>query len=151
MSLNAREKTVIATKAMNLSEKESLDYLKEKGYEMSKRTYYRILEQTSSETKKRLYDIAKNQGQNMLDRIDTFKALEKSLWDDHDKCDDILLRLKISREIRDLQQYISAYNKATAGVIEDVVENFEKDYEYQVPDLSSLAGTETQKETSLNS
>jgi len=151
MPLNDREKTVITTKAMNLSEKESLDHLKEKGYEMSKRTYYRILEQTSSETKKRLYDIAKNQEQNMLDRIDTFKALEKSLWDDHNKCDDILLRLKISREIRDLQQYISAYNKATASVIEDVVENFEKDYEYQAPDLSSLAGTETQKETSLNS
>ena len=151
MPLNDREKTVITTKAMNLSEKESLDYLKEKGYEISKRTYYRILEQTSSETKKRLYDIAKNQEQNMLDRIDTFKALEKSLWNDHDKCDDIALRIKISREIRDLQQYISAYNKAAAGIVEEIVKNFEKDHEVQTTDLSSLDGTEMQKEISLNS
>ena len=147
MSLNDTEKTVIATKVMRFSEKEALDYLKEKGHQMSKRTYYRILGRISSKTSKRLFEISKNFKERHLQRIDEFEIIRIEMWKNYYKCDDPLDRVKILKHIVDLLSSISAFDEATAGVIEDVIRNFGKDHEDQTPSLSTLDGTETQKET----
>jgi len=147
MPLNDRELLVVATKTMRLSEKEALDYLKEKGYEISKKTYYRILGRISSETRKRLFEICKNMMERHMDRIDDVELLRRLLLeilrDEKTKTAD---RIRAIHELRELEPWISAFDEAAQGVLEDFVKNFGKDPDDQVPSLSSLDGTESQND-----
>ena len=143
MPLNATESLVVATKIMRLSEKESLDYLKKRGIEISRDKYYRILGRISSETSKRLYEICKNFKERHMQRIDKFEVIEKLMWENYKECNDPTKRVRILKEIREMQIYLSAFDEATAGVIEEVIRNFGKDHEDQIPSLSTLDGTGT--------
>lgn len=143
MPLNDTELLVVTTKTMRLSVKEALAYLKEKGHEMSKNTYYRILGRVSSETRKRLFEICKNFKEHHMQRIDEFEIIRKEMWDNYNECDDPVDRVKILKEIREILIYISAFEEAAAGVIEEVIKNFGKDHEDQIPSLSTLDGTGT--------
>ena len=132
---------------MRFSVKEALEYLKEKGNQMSKRTYYRILGRISSETSKRLFEISKNMRERHMERIDELETIRKEMWKNYNKCDEPLDRVKILKQIVELLPYISAFDEATAGVIEEVIRNFGKDPEEQIPNLLTLDGTGTQNET----
>lgn len=143
MVLNGREILVLEAKCRNMKEPQALEYLKSHGHKISPRTYYRTLGGIKKETNQRLYEIAKNQKEYHLERIDKFRTIETLLWESLEKCSDIMDRVKIMREIREIQIYISAFDEATAGVIEMVREEFGKDDEDQTPSLSTLDGTET--------
>jgi len=143
MPLNDTELLVVTTKTMRLSAKEALAYLKEKGHEMSKKTYYRILGRVSSETRKRLFEICKNFKERYLDRIDTLTTIEKLMWENYNECDVPATRVRILKELREMQVYLSAFDEGTALVIEEVIRNFGKDHEDQIPSLSTLDGTGT--------
>lgn len=143
MPLNETELLVVATKTMRLSEKEALDYLEEKSHKMSRQTYYRILGRVSSETRKRLFEICKNFKERYLDRIDTLTTIEKLMWENYNECDVPATRVRILKELREMQVYLSAFDEGTALVIEEVIRNFGKDHEDQIPSLSTLDGTRT--------
>jgi len=143
MPLNATELLVVATKVMRLSEKEALDYLKEHGIEIGRDKYYRILGRISSETRKRLFEICKNLKERHMQRIDKFEVIEKLMWENYHKCYKPIDKVKVLKEIREIQLYISAFDEATVGVIEEVIRNFGKDHEDQIPSLSTLDGTGT--------
>ena len=145
MPLNDREKVVITTKVMRFSEKEAIDYLKEKGYQMSKKTYYRILRRIAADTKKRLFEICKTMKERHMDRIDDVEFIRSQLLeilrDDKTKTTD---KLKALHELRELEPWITAFDEAAQGVLEDFVKNFGKDHEDQIPNLSTLDETESQ-------
>ena len=144
MPLNATESLVVATKIMRLSEKESLDYLKKRGIEISRDKYYRILGRVSSETSKRLYEICKNFKERHMARIDEVETIRQKLWEIFREATKTADKIRALHELRELQPWISAYDEATQGVIEDVIKNFGQDHEDQIPSLSTLDGTESQ-------
>ncbi len=148
MPLNATEMEVIIAQATSSSENEALQYLKEHGYEMHRATYYRTLARIDVESGKRLYEIAKNQKKRHRARIDKLEAIEKLMWENYKECDDPAKRVRILKEIREMQVYLSAFDQGTAGVIAEVIRNFGKDHEDQILSLSTLDGTGTYKETS---
>ncbi len=145
MPLNDTEKAVIATKVMRFSEKEALEYLEEKGHQMSKKTYYRILGRIAANTQQRLFEICKNMKERHMDRIDDVEFIRRELLeilkDDKTKTAD---KLKALHELRELEPWISAYDEAAQGVLEDFIKNFGKDPDDQTPSLSTLDGTESQ-------
>ena len=163
--LNEMQILVLATKNMRFTESEALEYLKSKGYEISKASYYKYLKDISVDTRKRLYDICKNFNEHHLERIDSLRIVEKELWqtyympkkimvqtkeerfDDDGKKVTItkqdvidvpqlpLEKAKILKDITELQPYISAYEESTQAILERSAKHFGKE---EGIDLSGL-------------
>ncbi len=129
MPLNATEMEVIMAQSIASSENDALQYLKEHGYEMHRATYYRTLGRIDVESGKRLYEIAKYQKERHRARIDKLEVIEKLMWKNYNKCDDPAKCVRILKEIREMQVYLSAFDQGTAGVIEEVIKNFGRDRE----------------------
>ena len=51
------------------------------------------------------------------------------MWKNYHKCDDPAKCVRILKEIREMQVYLSAFDQGTAGVIEEVIKNFGRDGE----------------------
>ncbi len=129
MPLNAKEMEVIIAQVTTSSENDALQYLKEHGYEMHRATYYKTLARINVESGKRLYEIAKYQKERYRARIDKLEVIEKLMWKNYSKCDDPAKCVRILKEIREMQVYLSAFDQGTAGVIEEVIKNFGRDSE----------------------
>ena len=104
---------------MHLTEKQALAYLKEAGFEMSARTYYREKSKVESLKLKRLYLIAKIGFQDQhLERIDVYEMGFKMMWQnvllekDPYKCNSMI------KDILLLQPYLSSYYEATKLIID---------------------------------
>ena len=79
--LSDRQKSVIETIRMRLTEKQSLAYLKEMGFEISPKTYYNDKRKVESLKLKRLYHIAQIGFQDQhLERIDIYEMGFKMMW-----------------------------------------------------------------------
>jgi len=129
MPLTATEIQVITAQATTSSENGALQYLKEQGCEMHRATYYRTLARINVESRKRLYEIAKHQKNRHMARINKLEVIEKLMWENYNKCDDPAKRVRILKEIREMQVYLSAFDQGTAGIIEEVIKNFGRDNE----------------------
>lgn len=136
MPLNPTELSVLATKTMRFSEKEALDYLKKHGIEISRDTYYRTLGRITSQTKDRLYEICKNMKERHMDRIDDVEMIRRELLE-------VLKipklktgeKLKALHELRELQPWISAFDEAAQGVLEDSIKAFGQEEHIDVSSL----------------
>lgn len=64
---------------MRMSEVEALFYLKERGVDIKRDTYYKTLVKIRSMTKQRLFEIAKNFTELHIDRIDKIRTIEQEL------------------------------------------------------------------------
>jgi len=136
MPLNPTEILVVLTKTMRYSEKEALKKLKEKGHEMRRDEYYKILARVTSQTKERLYEICKNMKERHIDRINDVEMIRGQLVDLLKEPGVTRIeRLKALHELRELQPYISAYDEAAQGVLEDSVRVFGEE---EHVDVSSL-------------
>ena len=117
--LNDRSKTIVESIRLRLNERQALTYLKEAGFEMSARTYYREKSKIESLKLKRLYHIAQIGFQDQhLERIDVYEMGFKMMWQnvllekDPYKCNSMI------RDILLLQPYLSAYYEATKLIID---------------------------------
>lgn len=124
MPLSERELYCLYTKALDYDEKKALQYLKDHKYPMSHATYHRVLTKIGAETLKRLVNIAKDQKQRHLKRIEKLELIETLMWEQADKEGDATKKTRILKEIREHQLYLSAFDEATDGVIEEVVRKF---------------------------
>jgi len=122
MVLNDLEITVIATKAMRLTEKESLEYLKEKGYVIERSMYYRTLAHISSETRKRAYEHAKSFLEDHINTIDELLNIKKMMYENA-KNDNLKNTLILAKIAETMIPYISAYKEATKEIIIEEVKN----------------------------
>lgn len=127
MTLNATELLVVSTKVMRFDEKEGLAYLKSRGFPMDRSTYYRILGRVDSRTRERLYHIAKDLKDRHLDRIDELYHIKDEMWKNYHREADPVNRTRILREIKEIQPYISAYDEATQGILEESMRLFGKE------------------------
>ena len=116
--LTDTQKAVVDTITMRLSIIKSLEYLKEHGFEMSRRNYFRHKKTVQGLKLKRLYHIAKiGFEEQHLERIDQLKLIQQLMWRNYDECKDAYQRSKILRMIGDVQPLLSAYYDATHTVV----------------------------------
>jgi hypothetical protein len=85
--LTERQKAVIETMKMRLTEKEALDYLSDSGFEMSDTTWYREKSKLEKMKLNRLYQIAKYGFEEQhIERIDNLELIQKMMWQDYNNC-----------------------------------------------------------------
>ena len=117
--LNDRQKAVIETIRMRLNEKQSLEYLKEVGFDIGPATYYREKRKVESMKLKRLYHIAKIGFQDQhLDRIDNTELCLKLMWENYHLEKDPFKRFPMLKDIIIVQPYLSTYYETTKLIIE---------------------------------
>lgn len=104
---------------MRLTIQQSLEYMKDVGFQMSQATYSRIKCKLQNDKLKRLYNIAKYGFQDQhLERVEQLELIQKLMWDDYHKCVDPFKRTCILEKIANIQPYLSAYYEATKDVME---------------------------------
>jgi len=122
--LNDTQKAVVDTITMKLDTERSLQYLKEHGYEMSRRKFFRQKKQIETLKLKRLYHIAKiGFEEQHLERIDQLKLIQRLMWENYDKCVSPYQRTKILESIVSIQPYLSSYYEATFFVVKEAGDN----------------------------
>lgn len=99
---------------MRLNEKQSLQYLKEVGFEIGPATYYREKKIVEEMKLKRLYNIARIGFQDQhLDRIDNTELCLKLMWENYNLEQDPFKRFQMLKDIIMVQPYLSAYYETT--------------------------------------
>ena len=122
--LNDLEIAIVSTKAMRFTEDEAMAYLKTHGFDVSKRTYYRISGHISAETRKRAFEHAKNFLPDHIDTIDELLNIKKMMYQEAIKEEDHLKKTMIlAKIVETMIPYISAYKEATKDIIIEEVKN----------------------------
>jgi hypothetical protein len=125
--LNDRQKAVIETIRMRLNEKQSLEYLKEIGFDIGPATYYREKRKVEELKLKRLYHIAKMGFQDQhLERIDVYEMGFKMMWQNVLLEKEPYKRNQMIKDILLLQPYLSAYYEATKLIFDKRQEHNER-------------------------
>jgi len=123
MSLNNTVRPfIIQTMVMRLSEKDSLEYLHDKGFKISRDSFYRLKRKIQKSRFDRLNLIAKTQCVDQhLERIDQLELVNQEMWKCYRNKDykamDALLK------IAELQTYISPFYEASKWVMEESIKN----------------------------
>lgn len=135
--MNDTEELVLQTIRMRLKGKDAIAYLQAHGITISIQHYYKVKGQIEKNKLKRLHEIGQFGFEDQhLDRIDNLELVQELLWKNYWKVHlgkpDVALR--ILREIREMQPYLSAYYEATKYIIQ------KKDGEGSI-NLSSLGTT----------
>jgi hypothetical protein len=117
--LTERQKAVIETIRMRLSEQQSLEYLKEVGFTCSPATYYREKKKVEEMKLKRLYHIASiGFVDQHLDRIDNTELCLKLMWQNYHLEQDPYKKFQMLKDIILVQPYLSAYYETTKLVMQ---------------------------------
>ena len=104
---------------MRLNEKQSLEYLKEIGFDIGPATYYREKRKVEAMKLKRLYHIEKIGFQDQhLDRIDNTELCLKLMWENYHLEQDPFKRFQMLKDIILVQPYLSAYYETTKLIVE---------------------------------
>ena len=112
--LTDRQRAVIATMRMRLSERLAMAYLKGEGLEMSLRTWYREKRKLENMKLKRLYHIAQIGFQDQhLETIDQYELGFKMMWENVLKERDPYKQNSMIKDILLLKPYLSSYYEAT--------------------------------------
>jgi hypothetical protein len=113
------EPYIIDVMAMNMHEKQALDYLDDKGYSISKTELYRLKNEIKESTHTRLNLIASQEFLSQhLERIDTLRTILKEMWSNYHKETNPLRRVQILEKIEENQVYLSSYYDSTRYVLE---------------------------------
>jgi len=117
--LSDRQKVVVETMRLRLTEKQSLTYLKEMGFEISPKTYYNDKRNVENLKLKRLYHIAKIGFEDQhLETIDEFHLGFRMLWANVLRERDPYKQSNMIKDILLLNPYLSAYYEATKLIID---------------------------------
>ena len=117
--LSDTQKAVVDTITMKLDLVNALDYLKNVGFPMKRRTYYRHKKKIEDMKLERMRFIARVAYEEQhLDRVDRMELIESQMWINYWKEEDRYKKVKILAEIVSIQPYISSYYEATKGLVE---------------------------------
>ena len=109
---------------MKLSEKESLAYLKDRGFEISAMHLYRLKKNIQQSRFDRLNLIAKTQFVDQhLERIDQLELINSEYWKLYRDTKDTFKKALILEKIAELQTYISPYYDASMYIMQKQVES----------------------------
>ncbi|MBC8251461.1 MAG: hypothetical protein H8E89_07730 [Candidatus Nitrosopelagicus sp.] len=94
------ERNIAVCKIRRFTTKESLEYLKEKGFDISEKTFYNHKKKLKEITKNRINLAVEGIVGKFFQLIDTIEQIQKQLWSDLENETDRNLRLKIMKEIK---------------------------------------------------
>jgi hypothetical protein len=115
---------IIQTMVMKLSEKESLEYLHDKGFKISRDSYYRLKRKIQASRFDRLSLIAKEGFVDQhLERIDQLETVNREYWRLYGMTPDVMKKALILEKIAELQTYISPYYDASRYVMEQSIKH----------------------------
>lgn len=117
------------TMVMRLTERESLEYFKEQGYQISCRQFYRIKKNIKESRFERLSEIAKGFIDHHLQRMDTLELVNSEMWRKYRAGD--YKALDALSKIAEAQPLISNYYDATKLVVEDHQRKIREDKEFR--------------------
>ena len=119
---------IIQTMVMKLSEKESMQYLNDKGFQISRDSFYRLKRKIEQSRFDRLNLIAKTQFVDQhLERIDQLELINSEYWKLYRETKDTFKKALILEKIAELQTYISPYYDASRYVMEQSIKNETKE------------------------
>ena len=121
-------------------------YLKKHGYKIPKSTYYKKLDKIKTDRRDRLYDIAKDATNNTADRIATFYTCENLLFEIYRTATNDAIKIRVIKEIKELQYDISAYEESTQGSLERDVKLF-GDQKNREPESESQTQSNSSRKT----
>jgi hypothetical protein len=105
---------------MRLTEKQSLEYLKEVGFMIGPATFYREKAKVEKMKLQRLYHIAQIGFQDQhIDRIDNTELCLKLMWENYNKEQDPFKRFQMLKDIIMVQPYLSSYYETTKLIVFD--------------------------------
>ena len=119
--MNDTEELVLQTVRMRLKGNDAIVFLQAHGVTISLQHYYKVKGKLDKDKLKRLHEIGQFGFEDQhLDRIDNLELVQELLWKNYWKVHlgkpDVALR--ILREIREMQPYLSAYYEATKHIIQ---------------------------------
>lgn len=119
--MNDTENLVMQTTRMRLTGKEAVSYLQARGTRISVKHYYKVKSKLDSEKLSRLHEIGSYGFVDQhLDRIENLELVQELLWKNYWKVHVVKpdIALRVLREIREVQPYLSAYYEATKHIIQ---------------------------------
>jgi hypothetical protein len=115
---------------LNISEKESLQYLEDRGYSISRAEFYTLKNQIKESTSERLNLIASTEFLSQhLERLDMLKTIQKEMLANYHLEQNPSKRANILMQIAELQQYLSSYYDSTRYVLQQAVQRKKKEIE----------------------
>ena len=119
--MNDTEELVLQTVRMRLKGNDAIVFLQAHGVTISLQHYYKVKGKIDKDKLSRLHEIGKYGFVDQhLERIDNLELVQELLWKNYWKVHlgkpDVALR--ILREIREMQPYLSAYYEATKHIIQ---------------------------------
>jgi hypothetical protein len=114
---------------MRFNEKESLEYVREKGYEISHAQYYRIKKRIQDSKFDRLNQIAKGFVDHHLERLDTLELINHEMWASYRKGD--YKAMDALSKIAQIQPIVSNYFEASKMVMEDEINRMRKEIRWK--------------------
>ncbi len=110
---------------MRLDEKESLAYLEEEGYDISRAQFYRIKKNIQDSRFERLSEIAKGFVDHHLERLGTLELINYEMWRKYRQRD--YKAMDALSKIAETQPILSSYYDASKLVMEDEIERIRKE------------------------
>jgi hypothetical protein len=119
---------IIQTMVMKLTEKQSMQFLADNGFNISANHFYRLKRKIQESRFDRLSLIAKNGFVDQhLERIDQLELINKEYWNLYNTERDNFKKVLILEKIAELQTYISPYYDASRYVMEQSIKNETKE------------------------
>jgi hypothetical protein len=132
---------------MRLNPNESLQYLKESGFDISERTYFRYKKKVETMKWDRLLYTANRFTDQHLERIDKLELVEQLMWKNYHQEKSAYRRVGILQAIVSMQPYLSNYYGATTFVLakrlktDTTRSGFDEEEQKSLRDMTPLSGT----------
>ena len=118
---------------LHISEKESLSYLAERGYKISRTEFYELKKEIQESTHERLNLIASKEFLSQhIERIDTLNTIHNELWTQYKNEQNPTKKANILMQIAEIQQYLSSYYDSTQYVMQQAVKHKQEEKKKEV-------------------
>jgi hypothetical protein len=109
--------------AMNLSEKDSLSYLKDRGFKISRAYFFKLQKAIKESRFNRLALIAKTQFVDQhLERIAVLETIQSELWSLYRNEPNNFKKSEILEKIANIQSYISSYYDSSQYIMQKSIQ-----------------------------
>jgi hypothetical protein len=118
---------IIECMCLHISEKESLSYLKDRGFIIPRAEFYRLKNEVKESTHERLNLIASKEFLTQhMERIDTLRVILKEMWVNYHIENNSSKKVQILEKIEENQVYLSSYYDSTRYVLQQAANKKDK-------------------------
>ena len=120
------ERHLIVCKVSRFTTEESLQYLKDKGCDMSETTFFSHKRNLKDGITKRVTSAVEGQVESIIHLIDTIEIIQKKLWEELESSTDTNQRLKIMNSIRDNEVMVTKLTMDIPETVEKQIKSYRR-------------------------